>query len=98
MTVGEQITHQKYGEGSILAFMSQGIVNLDVVRSEVWTASADRVDVFVIDDAETEVASYALNSGVWTYRFDNLVAPMKEALKTKKSHSNELEHLANGPA
>ena len=44
----------------------------DVVRSEVWATAACRVDVSVVDDSETETASYRLDLGAWTCRFDNL--------------------------
>ena len=45
---------------------------LEIVRDEVWAASAGGVDVTVLDDAQTEMASYKVDFGVWKCRFDNL--------------------------
>ena len=44
----------------------------DVVCHKVWATAACRVDVSVVDDSETETASYRLDLGAWTCRFDNL--------------------------
>ena len=44
----------------------------EIVRNEVWAASAGGVDITVLDDAETEMASYKVDFGVWKCRFDNL--------------------------
>ena len=46
--------------------------NFDIVRNEVWATAACRVDISVVDDSGTELASYRLDLGVWTCRFDNL--------------------------
>ena len=46
--------------------------NFDVARNEVWAASAGGIDVTVLDDAQLEVASYKVDFGVWTCRFDNM--------------------------
>ena len=40
--------------------------------NEVWAASADGVDVTVLDGTETELASYRGDFGIWKCRFDNL--------------------------
>ena len=40
--------------------------------NEVWAASADGVDVTVLDETETELASYRVDFGIWKCRFDNL--------------------------
>lgn len=52
--------------------------NLDVVRAEVWAGTADGVDVCILDDAETEVASYKRDFGIWKCRFDYLGIPSPE--------------------
>ena len=46
--------------------------NFDLVCNEVWATTACRVDISVVDDSETEVASYRLDLGAWACRFDNL--------------------------
>ena len=49
-----------------------GGFNFDIVRNEVWATAACRVDISVVDDSETEIASYRLDLGAWTCRFDNI--------------------------
>jgi DNA helicase IV len=46
--------------------------SFDIVRNEVWATAACRVDISVVDDSETEIASYSLDLGAWTCRFDNI--------------------------
>ena len=46
--------------------------SFDVVRNEVWATSAGGIDVTVLDDAQLELASYKVDFGIWTCRFDNL--------------------------
>ena len=53
-----------------------------VVRNEVWAASAGGVDVTVLDDAQTVVASYKVDFGVWTCRFDNLGIAKQESINS----------------
>ena len=48
--------------------------SFEIVRNEIWAASAGGVDVTVLDDAEAEMASYKVDFGVWKCKFDNLGA------------------------
>ena len=58
--------------------------NFDIVRNEVWATSANDIDVIVSDDAETEVASYKIDLGVWTCRYDNLKIAKESSLEDQK--------------
>ena len=51
---------------------SEANFTFESIRNEVWAASANGVDVIVLDDAETELASYQVDFGIWKCRFDNL--------------------------
>ena len=44
----------------------------EIVRNEVWAASAGGIEVSILDDAQTEMALYKVDLGVWKCRFDNL--------------------------
>ena len=57
--------------------------NLDVVLNEVWAASANGVDVTVLNDEGAEVASYKIDLGGWTSRFDNLGVVKENSLDDK---------------
>ena len=58
--------------------------SFEVVRSEVWaTSTVCCVDISVIDDAEAKLASYKLDSGVWTCRFDNVDIAKGKSLKAQ---------------
>jgi len=58
--------------------------NFDVVRTEVWATSASGIDVIVCDDAETELASYKVDFGIWTCRYDNLEIAKESSLEDQK--------------
>jgi len=42
-----------------------------VLRAEVWAGSADGEEVSIQDDAELEMALYAVDFGAWKCRFDD---------------------------
>ena len=46
--------------------------NFDLVRNEVWATATCRVEIAVVDDCESELASYGLDLGAWSCRFDNI--------------------------
>ncbi len=58
--------------------------NFDVVRNEVWATAANGIDVIVADDAETELASYKIDLGVWTCRYDNIKLAKESSLEDQK--------------
>ena len=63
--------------------------NFDVVRHEVCATAACRVDISVVDDSESKLASYRLDLGEWTCQFDNLGVATKNSLDVSRAQAND---------
>ena len=64
-------------------------LNFDVVGQEVWATAACRVDISVVDDSESELASYRLDLGEWTCQFDNLGVATKNSVDVPRTQAND---------
>lgn len=74
--VKDQLQANRYNWHAVKKVWEKGFpvdgFTFEIVRNEVWAASASGVDVTVLDDAQTEMASYKVDFGLWKCRFDNL--------------------------
>ena len=79
--VKDQLSANRYNWHSVNEVweksLSQDGFCFETICNEAWAASASGVDVIVLNDTETEIASYKLDSGVWKCRFDHLAANEK---------------------
>ena len=46
--------------------------SLETLKSEIWTESADGVEVNIFNETEQPLACYALHDGDWKTHFDDL--------------------------
>lgn len=79
--VKDQLSANRYNYHSVKkmwekSFRQDGFC-FETIRNEVWAVSASGVDVIVLNDAESEIASYQLDSGVWKCRYNHLATNEK---------------------